>query len=167
MPSRREMIRMSDAEVADFLAGRRTMNLASHGPNGRIHLVAMWYGFLAVDGVHDPAVGFEADTLVIETFAKSQKVLNLRRDPSFTALVEAGDQYSKLQGVELSGQAEVVEDHDTVVESCKAVLSRYEKFDTDADLAFAADMAANKRVCVRMRVDRVLSWDHSKLDVAY
>lgn len=167
MPSRRELIRMSDEEVADFLGGRRTMNIASHGPNGRIHLVAMWYGFLGVDDVFDPAIGYSADTLVIETFAKSQKVLNLRRDPTFTALVEAGDQYSQLQGVELVGRAEIVEEHASVVESCKAVLSRYESFGTDADLAFAADIAANKRVCVRMHVERVVSWDHTKLDVAY
>ena len=35
------------------------------------------------------------------TFAKSQKVVNLRRDPRITCMVEAGDEYSDLRGVEL------------------------------------------------------------------
>lgn len=167
MPSRREMIRMDDAEVAEFLGGRRTLNLASHGPDGRIHLVAMWYGFLADSGTYEAGLGYEPGNLVIETFGKSQKVQNLRRNPDFSALVEAGDQYPELQGVELVGRAEVVEDHGTVVESCKAVLARYQDFANAEDLQFAAELAAAKRVCVRLRVERTVSWDHHKLDVAY
>ena len=167
MPSRREMIRMTDAEIAEFLGGRRTIQLASHGPSGDIHLVAMWYGFLPASGLFDPTVGFDADSLVIETFAKSQKVQNFRRNPRFTALVEAGTQYSELRGVELVGSAEILEDPATVKESCKAVLSRYETFATPEDLDFAADIAANKRVCVRFHVERIVSWDHGKLDVQY
>jgi PPOX class probable F420-dependent enzyme len=167
MPSRREMIRMDDAEVAGFLSGRRVLNLASHQPDGGIHLVAMWYGFLDGSGVYDPEVGYGADSLVIETFGKSQKVQNLRRDPRFTGLVEAGEDYGELQGVELVGRAEVLDDPALVKESCKAVLSRYQDFATDDDLAFAAEVAANKRVCVRFHVERVVSWDHHKLDDAY
>ena len=59
---------MTDDEVEAFLHERQTMNIASFGPDGNIHLVAMWYGFLGPN----PA---------FETFSKSQKVLNLRRDP--------------------------------------------------------------------------------------
>lgn len=167
MPSRRDLIKMSDSEVAAFLGGRRTLNLASFGPDGNIHLVAMWYGFLGSDNVYDPSVGFGEGRIVIETFAKSQKVQNLRRDRRFTAIVEDGDQYSELRGVELVGSAEIIEESDVVVESCKAVLSRYETFDTPEDLAFAADFAAKKRVCVAFNVERIVSWDHTKLDVPY
>src|SRR5690242_19382391 len=101
MPSRRDMIRMDEGEVASFLGGRRTLNIASFGPDGNIHLVAMWYGFLDDSNVYDPSVGYGPGEIVIETFGKSQKVQNLRRDPRFTAIVEAGDQYNLLQGVEL------------------------------------------------------------------
>jgi PPOX class probable F420-dependent enzyme len=167
MPSRREMIRMNEDEVEAYVGGRHTLNIASHGPDGDIHLVAMWYGFLDDTNVYRPEVGFAEDRLVIETFAKSQKVLNLRRDPRFTALVETGDQYDQLRGVEMVGTAEVLDDKATVIESCRAVLSRYQDFAEPGDLDFAAEMAANKRVCVKMHVDRVVSWDHTKLDVAY
>lgn len=167
MPSRREMIRMSDAEVSTFLGGRRTLNLASHGRDGRIHLVAMWYGFLGPTGRFDAATTFAPDNLVIETFRRSQKVQNLLRNPTFSALVEAGESYPELRGVELVGTAQVVEDAEVVREACKAVLSRYERFERAEDLEFAADIAARKRVCVRLDVEHVVSWDHTKLDVAY
>lgn len=153
MPSRRELIRMTSQEVELFLSGRRTMNLATHGPDGRIHLVAMWYGF--VDGVP-----------VVETFAKSQKVRNLERDPGFTFLVEDGEEYEQLRGVEMSGTARIVDDRDTVVEACRQVLGRYHDF-TPADLEAAAEIAASKRVAIFLDVERTVSWDHTKLDVAY
>ncbi len=161
------MIKMSDAEVAQFLGGRRVLNIASHGPDGNVHLVAMWYGFLGPSGTFDPSLGYESDTLVIETFGKSQKVRNYRRDGRFTALVEAGEEYNELKGVELVGTVELVDEPAVVKESCKAVLSRYQDFATPEDLDFAAEIAANKRVCVRFHTERVVSWDHSKLDVAY
>ena len=167
MPSRRDLIRMTDDEVGEFLGGRRVMNIGSLSPGGQIHLVAMWYGFLDDSDSYRPDAGYHDADLVIETFAKSQKVQNLRRDPRFTALVEAGDQYSELQGVELVGAAEVIDDHEVVIESCKAVLSRYEQLEKPEDLQLAAEMAANKRVCVRLHIDKVVSWDHTKLDVAY
>ena len=96
MPSRRDLIRMTDEEVEQFLDGRHTMNVATIGPDGRIHLVAMWYGFL------EGAPAFW-------TYGKSQKILNLRRDPRITALVEDGEQYEELRGVELVVRAVHVE----------------------------------------------------------
>ena len=167
MPSRRDLIRMSDSEVASFLGGRNTLNIASFGPDGNIHLVAMWYGFLNDSNTFDPAVGFGPGDIVIETFAKSQKVQNLRRDSRFTAIVETGDEYSELRGAELVGRVSILEEHAEVVESSKAVLSRYQDFANPGDLEFAAEFAAAKRVCVKLHVEKVVSWDHTKLDVQY
>lgn len=154
MPSRREMIRMTPEEVDAFLQLRQTMNLATFGPDGNVHLVAMWYGFL--DGV-----------ACIETFAKSQKIKNLRKDSRFTLLVEDGETYDTLRGVEQVGSAEILEDAAVVEVACRSVLSRYHDFDKPEDLDFAAKMAANKRVAVKLHVDKTVSWDHTKLDVAY
>lgn len=167
MPSRRDMIKMTEPEISEFLGGRRTLQLASVGPSGDVHLVAMWYGFLNAANVFESSVDFSTGDIVIETFGKSQKVQNFRRTGRFTALVESGDQYNQLRGVELVGAVEISEDEPTVVESCKAVLSRYETFANPGDLEFAADIAARKRVCVKLKVERMVSWDHSKLDVQY
>jgi PPOX class probable F420-dependent enzyme len=150
MASRRDRIRMSDDEVAAFLNGRHTMNIATFAPDGTIHLVAMWYGFL------EGAPAFE-------TYAKSQKVANLRRNPSITALVEDGDEYEELRGVELVGRAEIIEDRDRLLEAARSVVSRYYPIDDPADLDAAAEGLAHKRVAVRIDVERIVSWDHRKL----
>ena len=109
---RRDLIRMSDDEVAEFLRGRHTMNVATINHDGTIHMVAMWYGFVG----QAPAFW---------TFGKSQKILNLERNPQITCLVEAGDKYEELQGVELVGRAELVPDHDGRMAIGRSVFERY------------------------------------------
>lgn len=146
---------MSDAEVEQFLSGRHTMNVASFNHDGTIHLVAMWYA--VIDG--DP---------VFWTFGKSQKVVNLRRDPKMTGLVEAGETYNQLRGVELIGEARLVEDYDEILEIGKQVGVRYngEGVLSSAVLPFL-EAQAKKRVGVVFDVERTVSWDHTKLDGAY
>lgn len=145
---------MTDAEVDTFLAGRHTMNIATKYADGRIHLVAMWYGFL--DG-----------NVAFATFAKSQKVLNLRRDPAITALVEDGDHYDQLMGVELIGQAELVEDDDRILQCGMSVARRYWGPETDEAATEIAAVLMRKRVVVVIHPDKVVSWDHRKLHGAY
>jgi PPOX class probable F420-dependent enzyme len=151
--SRRQQITMTDEEVHDFLQGRHTLNVATFNHDGTIHLVAMWYGFLDGD-------------IVFETFAKSQKVQNLRRNPSITVLVEDGDQYEELRGVELVGRAEIIDDTETILDVARSVLRRYHDLAPE-DIDGAAEFMARKRVGVRVRADRVVSWDHRKLGGGY
>jgi len=141
---------MSEAEIEEFLDGRHVMNIATHSPDGTIHLVAMWYGFL--DGAP-----------VFETYARSQKVLNLQRNESITALVETGDDYDELKGIEIVGRGEVIDDHDRLLEAAKSVVSRYYPIDDPADLEAAALGLMQKRVAVKIHIDKIVSWDHGKL----
>jgi PPOX class probable F420-dependent enzyme len=151
--SRRELIRMTPDEVDTFLQGRHTLNVATYNHDGTIHLVAMWYGFLDGD-------------LAFETFEKSQKVQNLRRDPRITVLVEDGDQYENLRGVELVGRAEIIDDHETIMDVARGVLQRYHDLAPE-DLDGAAEFMVRKRVGVRIRAEKVVSWDHRKLAGGY
>ena len=145
----RDRIRMSPEEVDAFLAGRRSMTMSTISADGSIHSVAMWYGFV------DACVAFE-------TKAKSQKVLNLRRDPRLTCLVEAGDYYEELIGVSLVGKGEVTEDPEEMFELGTSVFSRYVMPYTDA-MKSAVDTMMRNRVVVKLRVDKAITWDHSKL----
>jgi PPOX class probable F420-dependent enzyme len=154
MPSRRHSIAMTAEEIEEFLHGRRTMNIATFNHDGTIHLVAMWYGFR--DG--RPA---------FETFTKSQKVKNLRRDNRITCLVEDGDEYGKLRGVELVGTAEVTEDPVPLMAVARNVVERYYGVTDPADLDGIAAMLARKRSCITINVDRTVSWDHAKLGGTY
>ncbi len=151
--SRRDQIRMSELEVEAFLAGRHTMNVASFNHDGSIHLVAMWYAM--IDG--DP---------VFWTFGKSQKILNLQRDPRITLLVETGDEYAELMGVELVGQGEVITDHDAIMAIGEAVYVRYFG-EIDDDVRPFVHASGAKRLGVRIKVDKTVSWDHRKLEGAY
>jgi PPOX class probable F420-dependent enzyme len=140
---------MSDAEVADLLAGSHHMSVATIGASGQPHLVAMWYGFLA------GSVG-------LWTYGRSQKVVNLRRDPRITCLVETGSAYNELRGVELAGSARIVDDPEQVLELGLSVYERYTGEVTDSTRELVAHMGA-KRVAVLIDVHRTVSWDHRKL----
>ncbi|HVP05972.1 MAG TPA: PPOX class F420-dependent oxidoreductase [Dehalococcoidia bacterium] len=145
---------MTDAEVDAFIEQQRTMAVATIGRDGRPHLVAMWYAIL--DGIP-----------CFWTFAKSQKVVNLRRDPRITCLLEDGDEYSELRGVELVGHAEMTDDEDEVLRFGVAQWERYQGVKVNDALLPAVKKMAAKRVVVRIMVDRVVSWDHRKLGGAY
>ena len=152
--SRRDQIRMSDAEIDAFLHEGQTLNVATKGPGERIHLVAMWYGF------------FPDGTLGFWTYGKSQKIVNLRREPTMTGLVETGTEYDKLKGVELIGRGIVVDDREQIMQIGESVWERYTgPVDDGARQALA--VVGAKRVAVRFEVDEIVSWDHTKLGGAY
>jgi PPOX class probable F420-dependent enzyme len=147
--NRRRAIVMSPEEVARFLGERHTTTMCTINVDGSIHAVAMWYGFC--DG-----------RLAVQTKAKSQKVRNVRRDPRMTCLVEAGERYQELRGVELVGRAEIVEDPDRLWEVGVSVYDRYvEPYGEAARPAVEAML--NKRVAIVLQVERTVSWDHRKL----
>ncbi len=149
----RAKITMSDDEVASFLDQSRTATMASNGPNGVPHLVAMWYGVM--DG-----------KLYFETKTKSQKVQNLRRDNTIVAMVEAGDSYDQLRGVSIEGTATIIEDteadHDEYWAAAVNVFERYTGPYTE-DLKPILDYMMNKRVVVRIEQTRIRTWDHRKM----
>jgi PPOX class probable F420-dependent enzyme len=147
---------MTDAEVAAFLDEQRVLNVATNGPSGHPHVVAMWFAML------DGRPSFW-------TFGKSQKVVNLRRDPRITALVESGESYGELRGVELVGTARIVEDPDETFAIGRAVAAKYQGAEAAASLDALAFLAAQarKRVGVVIDVERTVSWDHTKLAGAY
>ena len=144
---------MTDEEVDAFLHERQTMSVATFNHDDTIHLVAMWYGFY--EG--KPA---------FETFTKSQKVLNLRRDPRISVLVEDGDDYAKLRGVEIVGRGEVVDDKDVLHKIASSVVERYMGV-SGADAEVAAQTLMNKRSAIVIHPERIVSWDHNKLGGTY
>jgi PPOX class probable F420-dependent enzyme len=152
--SRRDQIRMTDAEVEAFLEAGRDLQVASINADGTPHLVTMWYA------VRDGKVEFW-------TYAKSQKIVNLRRDPRITVLVATGDKYEELKGVSISGRAELVEDRDEVVRYGEVVYERYwGPLDNDAVREGVRTMGS-KRVVVVVKPEKVVTWDHSKLGGTY
>lgn len=147
--NQRSQIEMTDAEVAEFLERSRTATMATVGPSGTPHLVAMWYA--VVDG-----------KIWFETKARSQKAVNLGRDSRITVLVEDGSTYDTLRGVSFEGQGVLVEDPDDIWNVGVSVWERYTGPYTEAAKPLL-ELMLHKRVAVRVDVDRVRSWDHRKL----
>ena len=147
--NQRAQITMSDDEIRAFVESSRTATMATVGPTGMPHLVAMWFG--VVDG-----------QIWFETKARSQKAVNLRRDPRITVMIEDGLTYDTLRGVSLEGTATIVDDPDALWTVGVSVWERYNGPYTD-EVKPLVEFMLNKRVAVRVDVDRVRSWDHRKL----
>jgi PPOX class probable F420-dependent enzyme len=147
--NQRRQIMMTDEESAAFLREQRTAVMCTMHPRGSIHAVAMWYGF--VDGC-----------LALETKSKSQKAQNLRRDSRLTVLVEDGESYEELRGVELVGTGEVFEDDERLWQLGVSMYERYFAPYTE-DARPAVQAMLHNRVGILLRAERVVSWDHRKL----
>jgi PPOX class probable F420-dependent enzyme len=150
--NQRASIAMTDEEIAEFLVQNRTGTLASNGPGGAPHLVAMWYA--VIDG-----------QVWVETKAKSQKVTNLRRDDRLTFLADDGLTYGTLRGVSLEGRGVVVEDPDALWKVGVNVFERYMGEYTE-EMKPMVEFMLTKRVAIRLDVERTRSWDHRKLGMA-
>ena len=149
---------MTDAEIRDFLRTHKTIILSSIGPDGVPHPMPMW--FVADDDL----------VVSMATFRGTQKIMNLQRDSRVSLLVESGREYSELKGVVIYGTAELSEDTDAIIAALTAA-SQKETTETDAETRAAMregmKKSASKRILIRVRPDRVVSWDHSKLDGTY
>ena len=156
MPSRRDLIRMTPAEVAAYLAAQRRIVIVTNGPGGMPHAVPMNYG---ID---------DAGRVVISSFAKSQKVRNLERDPRATLLVESGESYGDLKSVMLYCDVEILRDPQDVGEGMRRVQATQQLAGSLGEAASAQVRASiAKRVILRCTPFRTVSWDHAKLAGSY
>ncbi len=143
---------MSDGEIADYVERQRTATMATNGPGGTPHLVAMWYAVI------DGQIWFETKT-------RSQKALNLRRDSRITCMLEDGHTYDSLRGVSIEGRGTIVEDPEMIWAVGVAMWERYTGPYT-AEMKPFVEVMVQKRVAVRVDVERIRSWDHHKLGLA-
>jgi PPOX class probable F420-dependent enzyme len=146
--NQRAQVRMTDDEIADFVTASRTATLATIGPDGLPHLVAMWYAVL------DGEIWFE-------TKAKSQKAVNLRRDDRLSCMIEDGLTYDVLRGVSIQGRGVVSEDPDDLL---KVGISMWERYfgPYTVDQRKLVDAMMHNRVVVRLVGERTRSWDHQR-----
>lgn len=147
--NQRAQITMTTGEISAFVEQQRTATMATIGPDGMPHLVAMWYAVI------DGAIWFE-------TKARSQKAVNLRRDDRITVLIESGHTYNTLKGVSFEGRGVIVEDPDALWAVGVNIWERYTGPYSEQMRPFV-EIMLSKRVAVRVDVQRTRSWDHAKL----
>jgi PPOX class probable F420-dependent enzyme len=155
-PSRRDQITLTDDEQAELLDSERVVVVSSLGPRGWPHSMPMW--FVVRDG-----------DIWVWTYAKSQKVKNLERDPRATLLVETGFEYTELHGIQIEANAELIRDAEQVFEFAKELTVRYAEGieSVEGDAAAALRAQAPKRVAIHFEPVRVATWDHRKLGGTY
>jgi PPOX class probable F420-dependent enzyme len=152
--SRRDQIRMTDDETRAFLEAGRDLQVASINADGTPHLVTMWYEL--VDG-----------DICFWTYGKSQKVVNLRRDARLTVLVATGEVYEQLKGVSITGTAELVEELPDVLAFGLELFAKYWGPAEDELVRAGVEAQATKRVVIRVKPHKTVTWDHAKLAGAY
>jgi PPOX class probable F420-dependent enzyme len=153
--SRRAEIQLAPDEQRELIDTERIVVVSSLGSRGWPHSMPLWY--VPRDG-----------EIWIYTYAKSQKVRNLERDPRATLVIETGHDYGELRGVEIEADAEIHRDIDTVFEMAKDLTSRYAGgAQVDETAAEALRAQAQKRVAIRFEARRVATWDHRKLGGTY
>jgi hypothetical protein len=166
--SRRDQIKMSDSEVAAFLAQERTVTCATLGPRGWPHLMPLWYV------LRDAPSGEPGPRLWSWTYAASQKVKNLERDARATLQVEAAESYEQLRGVTLECDVRIHRDTDAVAALGQEIFRRYASprgeppvAELPAAVAEMVDRQAPKRVGLEFVERRRATWDHRKLSGVY
>src|SRR5690349_390232 len=151
MASGRSSVQMDETEIEQFLADNMKVQVATVGPDGMPHLTTLFY--VVEDG-----------RLAFWTYGASQKVVNLRRDPRISCLVEDGEDYFELRGVSIQGSARLIEEYDDI-RALGARVTR--RMAGGADLGEFGDelveKQARKRVGIVVEPQKVASWDHAKM----
>ena len=150
MANRRAAIAMTADEVAALLDAGRVAVVATNGHDGWPHVMPLWY--LVRDG-----------EVWVWTFAKSQKVRNVERDPRATVQVEAGTAYADLRGAVLQCDVIVHRDVDAVAAVGLELAVRYGDGSVSEAAAAALRAQASKRVALQFVEHRRTTWDHRKL----
>lgn len=148
---RRTQIALTPEEQRQFLADSHTIILTSLDKHGYPHSVAMWF-------VADPD-----GTVLMTTFQKSQKAVNLRRDPRCALLVESGETYPELKGLLIRGRASLDADTEHVLDLLERINRKQGQWGDGQGMREAMRGQARKRLIVRVTPERVSSWDHAKL----
>jgi PPOX class probable F420-dependent enzyme len=154
----RDTVSMPRSDIEKLLESSRKLQLATINRDGTPHVVSMFYG------LKDGRIAFW-------TYRTSQKARNLARDPRLTCLVEDGDDYFELRGVQVTGAVTPIEDLPGVTEIGRLVAARMPSpvvGDLPPDeIATAVEAyvahAATKRVAYLIEPTRVISWDHRRL----
>ena len=144
---------MSQEETLRFLEKQISLQIGTINKDGSPHLTTMWYLY-------------DGNSFIFHTYTKSQKIINLKRDPRITLLTEAGSQYSDLKGIIVYGEAEIINGKDSpeeIVKYMDIVGNKYIKGEDSAQYLEGMKLQAPKRSVVIIKPSKFISWDHSKI----
>jgi hypothetical protein len=149
---RARRITMTPEEMEEHLALLRTCRVGSIGVDGGPHVTPMWYAW-------------DGQAIWLYSIIKSQRWTNLMRDPRVSVVVDTGDDYFELRGVEFIGRVEPVGEQPRVgepnpdLEAPELLLARRYM---GGDKVFYD----GRHAWLRLRPEKIVSWDFRKLNPA-
>ena len=143
-------IRLTPAEMAEFLRANRKAALATVDKDGFPHVVAMTY--YEKDGAY-----------YMTSYGKAQKVVNIRRNPKVGLMIESGVAYSELKGVMVRGTCEIIEGAEAVA----AVFAGMAEARGERKGPTRPATVTSKRVVLKVVPHKTMTWDHGKLGGRY
>jgi hypothetical protein len=152
-PQRRgRRIAMTGDEIDQFLAEERTCRVATLRADQFPHVTPLWFVW-------------DASALWLNSLVTSQRWADLRQDPRVGILVDGGSGYDELRGVEFGGVAEFVGEiprqGDDVEELIAPERLWSQKYRDGQPMVHDG-----KHGWIRVRPQRVVSWDFRKMNAA-
>ncbi|ARF54065.1 pyridoxamine 5'-phosphate oxidase family protein [Streptomyces gilvosporeus] len=142
-------IMMARDELDAFLAAQRTCRVATVGGDGAPHVGALWFAW---DGT----------ALWLYSITRSKRWAQLRKDPRIAVVVDDGDAYGELRGVELAGEAVRVGEAPRTGERCPE-LDGPERLFAAKYFGMEAMPHDGRHAWLRLTPKSVVSWDFRKM----
>jgi nitroimidazol reductase NimA-like FMN-containing flavoprotein (pyridoxamine 5'-phosphate oxidase superfamily) len=146
------------AQIDEIMTQQWNMRIATLGPREFINLTPMWFGWAGGR---------------VYFYGRGQKVVNLRRSPACTVLVDRNEKFPELQAVMIQGKARVLEDAAAEVADpylAEVRLQMGRKYNGGHGAPAVADPPANgasaggrNRRWVVVVPERIVTWDNFKL----
>ena len=143
------MASLNDAGGKELLNGRFIGTLGTHGPDGSVHMVAVWYGF-------------DGSDIFVATSSRSRKARNVDENPKVSLMIDSRD-VAASRGITVVGTARVIRGE----ESRKRNLEIHRKYLSAAALADARVgpvFAGWDDIALQITPDSVIAWDMREAD---
>lgn len=155
MPIPQELA-LTPQELDELMLSSWNMRVASIGPGTRINLTPLWFGWAGGN---------------IYFYCRGQKVVNLRRTPAATVLVDRNERFPELQGAMFQGAATVLEDAaaesaDPHLEEARWQMgTKYAGGHGESAEPRRNDSTAQgrRRRWVRFEPQKLVTWDNTKI----
>jgi hypothetical protein len=142
-------IMMTPGELDTFLTSERTCRVATASSGGAPHVSALWFAW---DGA----------SLWLYSVVRSRRWTDLARDPRVAVVIDSGEEYGELRGVELSGTAERVGEVPRTGELC-AELDVPETLFARKYFSLEDMPHDGRHAWLRLTPEKTVSWDFRKL----
>ncbi|MER5178553.1 pyridoxamine 5'-phosphate oxidase family protein [Streptomyces sp. NPDC002896] len=143
-------IMMTPDELDEFLSTQRTCRVATVSPDGAPHLSTLWFAW---DGT----------SLWLYSITRSKRWADLRNDPRIAVVVDAGEEYGELRGVELTGSVEFIGEIPRTGEEQVPELETPEQLFARKNFGMDQMPHDGRHGWLRLTPKAIASWDFRKL----